>query len=53
MLISLNARVRFKIIKVNFKKLLIFEIRFHELFLAIELRINKHSESNNVKNNDI
>ncbi len=42
-------RKRFKIIKVNFQKVLIFEIRVHELLLAIEVRINKHSKFNNAK----
>ncbi len=53
MLISLNARVRFKVIKVTFQNVRIFEIRVHELLLAIEVRINKHSKSNNVINNGI
>ncbi len=38
------------IIEVNFQKVLIFEIRFHELLLAVEVHINKHSKPNNMNN---
>ncbi len=30
-----------------------FEIKLHELMLAIGVQLNKHSEPNNMKNNDM
>ncbi len=52
MLTGLNASVRFKIIEVNFQKVLIFEIIVHELRFA-KLRTNNHSKFINSKNNDL
>ncbi len=44
---------RFKIIKAHFQKAWICEIKVHELTLAIDIKLNKHSETNSMKNNDI
>ncbi len=49
----LNERGRFKIIKAHFQKAGICEINVHELTLAINVQLNKYSETNNMKNNDI
>ncbi len=49
----MSERGKFKIIKAHFQKAWICETKVHELMLAIDIQLNKHSGTNNLKNNDI